>query len=349
MAEFGTQFVEKETISSDEFGETQEDRIAWLRQRGVQIEIPGEVRKTESTSGDIITVVRIPANDALPYEEITLQLSNELVGDQLNTLLRHYFSSSQHDINTSLLKKTALQQFGSQAVTMSPESIQKVAELGCVEIFSLDYPSDANGLKGVSIYLDEAGQLKSLPSNMRASKLARLCGFIDVPFVGDVFVGRTAMQRGSCGSDVKNLSFTLKEMDSQAEWMKNVENRNYELGVSRGRVEMRGGGDEGGKGGKDDTRGIVWSETMDSCEIQYTFPDGAQYSSKQIVVKFANKAVTVALKPGVAVEQSRELLSLKLAGSLSVDDCTWTVSNGVLDLHLEKSETSQQIWGTLEA
>ena len=45
----------------------------------------------------------------------------------------------------------------------------------------------------MSLYLDEAGQLKNLPPNTRAASLAALCGFDNVPLVGDMFVGSVTM------------------------------------------------------------------------------------------------------------------------------------------------------------
>jgi hypothetical protein len=49
------------------------------------------------------------------------------------------------------------------------------------------------GVQGVNIYLDEAGMLKKLPLNARASELALKCGFNPPPtFYGDVYVGRVS-------------------------------------------------------------------------------------------------------------------------------------------------------------
>ncbi len=42
----------------------------------------------------------------------------------------------------------------------------------------------------VAAYVDEAGKLKRLPVNSRAADIARVCGFENVLFYGDVYIGR---------------------------------------------------------------------------------------------------------------------------------------------------------------
>lgn len=331
----------------EEQQESQEDRIAWLRKRGVQVEIPGERRagnESEVGIGEAVSVVRIPCDDAQPYEELEIGLPTGYQGDALMQQLRKFFASDRHAINSDLLQQTATKQFGNTELRISPDALQKVSELGHVESFSLDSPCDANGLQGVAIYLDEAGQLKALPPNRRASQLARMCGFLDVPFCGDVFVGRTAVKRSSEGRMLANSSFPLKDLDSSAAWIKGAETRNYELGVSRGQVEMRGGGEEAAPeaGGVDDARGVAWQETLDTIEIRLTFQGQEKWTAKQIQVKLGAKAVDVSLR-----QDQRQFLSLKLAGSISLDDSTWTLSDGVLTLHCEK--TSAGLWSRLEA
>ena len=346
-----SEFESSNKISDEDDGLTMEERVSWLRQRGVQVEIPGEAPETAVTGSESVVVVRIPADESLPYEEVTIDgFTLQSRGDELPQKLRKYFASSSKDINTDLLKESAAKHFGNQQISISPESLQKVSGLGHVETFSLDSPSDANELQGVNIYLDEAGQLKGLKTNTRASQLARQCGYLNVPFVGDVFVGRTAIKKGGKTASVGNTSFLLKDLDSSSPWMRGAETRNYELGVSRGQVSMDGGGapDEDCIEGHDEERGIVWTESQENCEVQFTFPNGNKYTSKQFTVKFSTKELTVSLKPGVVTDPNIpvELLHLKLAGKIAPDDCTWTVSGLLLSLYLEKSPP--KLWQKLE-
>ena len=68
-------------------------------------------------------------------------------------------------------------------------------------MFPLARPHQSNGFLAVSIYLDEAGQLKRLPPNRRAAGLANLCGFKNVPFVG------TSIQHPAHGFSIIITSF----------------------------------------------------------------------------------------------------------------------------------------------
>jgi len=343
-------------------GDSQEERIAWLRKRGVLIEIPGE-RKTASSSTTAdgeetrsVMVVRIPCNDTLAYEEIEVKVSTRVGGDGLLTALRPYFSSSVSDIDSSVLRATAAKQFGNADVQVSTAALQKLSEQGAVEAFTLDSPSEANGFRGVSLYLDEAGQLKSLAPNRRATALARACGFENVPLVGDMFVGRMRVHGANGGTNCTSASsssedvgiysedFVLAEMDSSASWIQGAQKRNYDLGVARGKVEMQSGGggsDEGElNGGVNAKQGYRWSETMGQVDVVLSLAD-TTLTAKQLVVKFTSKSVRVSTK----TEPSVSLMQLNLAGSVSIDDCTWTASKGELEISMEK--TTPTLWSKL--
>lgn len=101
-------------------------------------------------------------------------------------------------------------------VTVSEEAIAEVAKGGNVEVFPLARPHNSNGFQAINVYLDEAGQLKRLPPNARASGLAELCGYKSVPFAGDVFIGRLLVQEAR----LQNVDFMLPEMSSDALWLK---------------------------------------------------------------------------------------------------------------------------------
>ena len=60
----------------------------------------------------------------------------------------------------------------------------------------------------VYLYLDEVGALKQLPRNSRAAALAARCGFGDVPFHGDMFIGRVR----SSGDRRWNVDFGVEEL-----------------------------------------------------------------------------------------------------------------------------------------
>ena len=72
MSDFST----STSTAQDEDKISSEERIKWLRDRGIQVHIPGESVITESS--DDLTfeniVVKIPTDERLPYEEIKLNL-----------------------------------------------------------------------------------------------------------------------------------------------------------------------------------------------------------------------------------------------------------------------------------
>ena len=88
-------------------------------------------------------------------------------------------------------------------MTISPKTLSHIES--SVETFPLSHPSVVNNQRRVLLYLDEAGQLKKLPPNPRASGIAAMCGFENVPFAGDMFIGRVVVGpkvRGEVGDRV---------------------------------------------------------------------------------------------------------------------------------------------------
>ena len=207
-------------------------------------------------------------------------------------------------------------------------------------MFPLSRPHESNNFYAVSIYLDEAGQLKNLPPNKRATGIAALCGFKDVPFVGDIYIGRLSVK----GGNLNNVDFLLEEMKSDANWLQGVEKQNYEYGVATNQVSMES--DEtrnssvGEMGGIDVEKGYSWTETQDSIDINVKTPEEVK-TSKHIQVKFHSKKCSISSKV------SDWTLELELYQSVSTDDCTWTfnTSDSMLELSMEK--TSGVIWGQL--
>lgn len=349
-------FENHEQIENDSKNEavpedaSQEERIAWLRKRGVVIEMPNEKTKagTSSSTGDQgndpsllvpVVCVRIPCNDSLPYEEVVVNTTKGSDGDQFVQLLRPYFSSNSVALDDEVLQAAAAKQFGSQALpTIGKKSVEKLAREGSVETFTLSQPYLESGNKGVTVYLDEAGQLKGLPHNRRASALAQLCGFDAVPFAGDVFVGRIHY---SSTKGIQNVDFCLNEVDSGAEWMKGVVSNNYQHGIRTNKVGMQE--NNAPTVHSDPAKNYTWQELQgeDSVEVLFTLPEAI--SHKEIVVKFASTEVKIHRKG----KSSEIFLYLKLKHAIEVDECTWTLSTsnkGVIDITLCKKDGSST-WG----
>jgi hypothetical protein len=262
-------------------------------------------------------------------------------------ILLIYFNSIS--LNTSVidgLQKTQPTLFGSDSVTVKESTLQALGQKGSVEAFCLSRPCVANTFSGVSFYLDEIGQLKKLDVNSRAVSLATICGFDNVPLVGDMFIARITAPPGQ---GLKHTDFRLTDIDSGAAWMKAVKKDNYEFGVTTGRVAMEGGGEKELPKGENTAKGYKWSESNDAVEVVLRLPIGT--ISKDLAITFRTRSLAVKLKAtGVVL-----LFVESLLGSVDPDDCTWTFANNSknseegpdVELTMVKSNLGET-WGALE-
>ena len=329
----------------------QEERISWLRDRGVLIEFPNEADKAARPKGAStgksrrIYIVKIPCDEREPFKEIEIPILEEQKGDQLLELLLIYFNNVR--LTSSVidgLQKNQTSLFGSESVKVSEGTLQSLGEKGSVEAFNLSRACASNSFCGVSFYLDEIGQIKNLPRNDRAVALATLCGFDNVPLVGDMFLGRVSVlpEKG-----LKHIDFRLTDMDSSADWLQGIKKENYEFGIKTGRAVVEGGGEKDFHGGESVDKNYTWKDSDDALEIVLKVPLGT--TSKDIGVTFRTRSVAVKLKStGVCLLSIESLFS-----SIDPDDCTWTFSARTaplfseLELTLVKS-TGGAAWTALE-
>jgi hypothetical protein len=161
--------------------------------------------------------VFIPADESVPCEEREGIATGEAGGDILVELLRPHFSGGGSRIDPDAARKEAERHLGPEkAAELTRDRLVTATQSGSTETFALVHPSSTNGFRGVYLYTDDAGMLKSLPTNPRAHELALRCG-IDVrhPFHGDVFVGAVKTNP----PPMRNVSFTENELDPGAPWM----------------------------------------------------------------------------------------------------------------------------------
>lgn len=356
----------------------QQQRIDWLRMRGVEIELPSDSKRNTVANSDIVaaakefvTIVKIPCDSSRPFEELRIPLEPGRYGDQLPFLLRVYFNSGT--VALEQLKQQRQQQLANADVAVTQAALDRLGAEGAVEVFPLSHPNSSNNHCRVALYLDEVGQLKQLSPNHRAAALAETCGFKQVPLVGDMFVGRVGPARlrrtasTADGEGLANLDFTMREMDSDAEWLRDIERLNYEHGVATGSVAMPGdasaaaaAADDGDLlEGQEGPKGLRWSETAEYLEISIHIPDAIErFTARDITVKYEAQRVLVHVKNTssgalpdtaggeVAAGERLQLWDGKLHGGISVDDCTWCINGHDIELTLEKSVAGR--WGKLE-
>jgi hypothetical protein len=324
------------TAGPDDPAQSSEERIQWLRDHGVTVEIP-EDRKNAPPAGGAelnkemvdrahekaqailaereaaaprkrFAYVRIPADESQPYEELEAEVP--AAGDQLLNVLKPAFSSGGSVSDDALRKQFG----GTPAANVSASALNEAAAGGSVEAFPLVRPSDANGQEAINLYLDEVGALKKLSLNSRGCALAATCGFVDVPLYGDLYIGRV---QGRVNQD-----FRISEMASDASWMSGAVAANLEHSQAMSKFNE----DMGGAGGMtavdtenagpmrtedDGTKGYSWEQNEEDLDVEVTLPPGL--TAKHLTVKILPRKIAVSW-PAVGVAKEGEM-ALSLFGN----------------------------------
>jgi len=367
---------------------TPEERLQWLRDRGVLIETPEERRagqvasamqeadalqqqqQQQGSTTKKITYVYIPADKAKPLQDCffvppkpksSSSSSSFMGGDPLSEHLKSAFATDSDKIDISLFQQTSpLHQLGSTSSatttttpTVSTETLQKVAKQGHVETFALVHPTLSNNYTGVHLYLDEVGQMKRLPLNARAGEYAQAAGYNPPPiFYGDVFVARIR-KRGPVLESY--LDLTAPECHIQAPWLQRAAMDNLEYQMEFNRLTGRQGETQPAVAGSDGVakteEGYSWTQTED--ELELVVPArcddaDAVVTAKDISVVFKPNKVQVKNK-----KHSREplLVSIDLFERIDCDGCTWTIEKGKnneVKVVLTMEKVEQALWPRIE-
>lgn len=336
----------------DDDGMTADQRLQWLRDRGVLVETPEERRAKEVTKimnenddevKETVSFVLVPHDTSKPLKELTFECPIKIMGqDALMEHLKPMFAAmgSGKDMDLELFRENASHTIGSSDSPgeVSEDTLKQVAAQGNVEKFSLVHPTASNHYTGVNIYLDEVGMLKRLPLNKRASDYATRSGYNPAPqFYGNVFLGRIR------GRPVpQNVSFSVgKDTAMDAVWlqqatMSNLEHQ-VEMNAALGRTETQAAID-GTDGAEKDEDGYTWTQNEEEIELTVPLPN-KDAKSKDVNVKYKPQSIEInCMKVPV--------LMLQFFERVDPDGCTWTLDrNGdsvKLVITLEKIE--QALW-----
>ena len=150
-------------------GQTSEERIQWLRDHGVTVEIPesrkqqpsaaaaAEPEAADADAPDEETIkfkyCLIPLDEAQPYTELEAEVPASAAGDQMLKWLKPLFADGG-SISADILAK---QYAGTAGGGVSAAALSSVAAGGSCEAFPLVRASETNGNCGVNVYLDEVG------------------------------------------------------------------------------------------------------------------------------------------------------------------------------------------------
>lgn len=306
---------------------TNEERLAWLRARGVLIEEPASKKSTASAGDRKFRYVKIPCDDDYAIEELSASVSE---GDALPAVLGPKFAGGDMT-DEELLAHAAKLGHGS---AVSAEAMRAVMAQGGAESFRLAVPTEGNGREGVYAYLDEASAMKSLPENRRATALAGQCGFpADCILRGDIYVGR---QKWSRDGLVENTDFLAADLESNSLWLRRAATENLQFQKDTRPEDhdraQAGASSENFASGQGD--GYSWKDEPEELEVLVHVEAGT--SKKDVKIEFKKQEIRIS-KP--------VSLSLKLLKPVDVDGCNWTLGNGQLILTLEKA--TAQPWPQL--
>jgi hypothetical protein len=309
-----------------------------------------------------IAFVLVPADTSRPLEQRSVPRPPtgwSPGGDYLVEYLKTAFQSGGDNVDISLLQQSATTTLATSSVaavggndtnttstSVSSEALRQVAMQGNVETFCLVHAVPSNNFTAIHIYLDEAGMLKRLPLNTRATDwFAKRAGYNDPPpqFFGDIFLGRV-VQRKSIQTGrplVVNESFVLgRDTALDAPWLQAAATDNLAYQLEMNKITGRTGNQQqqqpkvAGQDGvaKVEANGLFsWTQTEQEIELLIpiiptttgtsssdTATDAATFKTKDIQVKFRPQNIQVKVF-------NKELVALKLFEHVDPDACTWTL------------------------
>lgn len=319
---------------------TGDERIAYLRKRGVQIETHEERVAAARGAVDAVSLrgdgefvyMKIPADVT---ENVSRSVGPSVEGDALLIVLKSVFADSGVlDANT-VKRETAdrLEKMcGTQALKApSLATMQKLGNQGGVEAYPLARGDKQNGFRNVSLYIDEIGALRQRPRNARAERLCAAAGLTGLSIHGDAYVGR--LQIGPQGS--RNVDFYESELERDSDWCKLAFRTHQEEYASINDTKRKSGTGEH----------YSWSQTDDEVEVVVTVPDvwrGGDIPLKlRVIVKYGKGDCLDVRADG------RPLLCLNpLFDKIDVTGCSWTIEGkDQIIITMEKREERE--WHTL--
>eukprot|EP00924_Labyrinthula_sp_SR-Ha-C_P006143 maker-scaffold_54-snap-gene-1.20-mRNA-1 protein AED:0.24 eAED:0.24 QI:126/0.66/0.5/1/0.66/0.5/4/0/318 len=313
--------------------ENQSENIEWLRNHGVSVTTPNSrkledellaqvqdlsIETKQSNDTYSFKYALIPANITTPSEQKIVSIPKRFLSlkkDLLSILLAPHFASGSTDKHSlrKTLEQNTLAQNLPQNINLENIVEKNLGGGGSVESFRCGN--------------DEVGAFKKLEKNIRASKLAQVCGFENISFFGDVFVGRYVLK----GDRMLNVDFLSEELEGERmmSWAIKARDEN---------MRTIGTGGEATEEIIHEKEGEGYSWRQDGEEVEVTFSKES-FDKKQVQVKFKRREVNVVI--------GKEIFAFNpLFSEINVDECSWSIVDGKLVLTLIKVN-EDLTWTTL--
>ena len=318
--------------TDDDDTRTAEERIAYLRSRGVEVDLAEEraarVQPAPAPGAPSFTFVHIPADVHAPITSHEgIRAGN---ADLLPSLLAPCFATDEAMDPAVVIREThgriknmMLGGKGADALRApSAQEIQKQAAGGACEAYPLAPASEENGWRAVRLYIDEVGALRQRPRNRRAEDLATAAGLTGLSFHGDAYVGRC--ERGDTGEH--NVSFSVDEFAASSAWVQQARKEH-------GRVAHEQGHGDTEHLAKGSGERYTWTQTDEDVEVRVQGAPEGKGVAKRVGVSYGRGESLTVMVDGVVVVGIGRLFD-----RVTPDECSWSLDKGEVVVTLEKAD-----------
>jgi len=290
--------------------------------------------------------VLIPCSANEDMKELEFETDiTDLSSDTFRTHVEGFFAALNQTADKAVLmeqlqKRTGIDvQEKAKSGELMEGALEKLMSATSVEIFPVLLPTKDTDFIGLSVYCDDKGVAKDLEENPRASGLVQSAGYPGQTFRGDVFIGKVFDDNED---EWRRIDFTLKDCSTDADWVqvckKQRSNRSSsdmaslasKVGANNpAHINPAMLADSSPSG---DTDKYKWRQTEEEVEVTFK-KEGLQKGDKKAVkVAFARERLKVEAKGEVLIDS-------KLHAPTNVDECTWTLSDGELQVTLAKASS----------
>ena len=322
---------------------TEEERVKFLRDRGVEVVMPGEgiSDSVATVTGEVFEYVFIPASESEPIQTLSAS-QGATAADVLPGLLKsswkaHSNLSMDDDVvrreTRGRLDNLMVAGGGVDVRAPSAAAMEAAAAEGSTEVVPLSQPSATTNNLGVRLYIDEVGVLRNLPLNPRATALAARVGFADMRIHGDAYVGRV---RTVPSGGLRNVSVCAAELQKGA-WIDEALASNHNL-FTKAQADGAKDGSEGGSG-----ENYRWTQTEEDVEVCVKIPPEVAKDKKLIKVSYGSSGDALVVHAGPL-----PLVTLMpLFDKVRPDDCSWTVDKVASELIVTMEKVNERQWAAI--